>query len=352
MDYSKKIISLYEEPSEEKIVKYLETEDQDELTELYEFADLVRKSYVGDEIHIRGIIEFTNYCKRSCLYCGINRNNQDIKRYRMTVEEILERCVFAWNKGFKTVVLQGGEDPFYQIDDYIRILKGIKNSTNLAVTMAIGEKTEEEYKKMFESGAERFLLKHETSDPDLYSRLNPGMFLSERISCLKILKKIGFETGSGIMIGLPGQSLKSIAADILLFKELDIDMIGCGPFIPHPSTPLKESDQMAEDLTYRVLALNRIVTRNTNLPSTTALSTINEHDAREKALKRGANVIMPNLTPMPYRQYYEIYPNKKRTEVSSNEFMQELRKLAEKLGRKISISHGFRNKNQSSNLLI
>jgi biotin synthase len=225
----------------------------------------------------------------------------------MKPEEIVAAAKAAYDKGFRTVVLQSGEDSFYTNEDYIFIIKQIKAFGDIAVTLAFGEKSEAEYRAYFEAGADRYLLKHETSDRELYHALNPGMSYENRIRCLKILKKIGFQVGSGIMIGLPGQSLESIADDILLFLELDLDMMGCGPFIPHPVTPLADARLGSVDLTYRVLALNRIVSCNAHLPVTTALLTLDE-GARELGLKRGANVIMPNLTPEKYRRLYDIYP--------------------------------------------
>jgi biotin synthase len=335
---------LYEKPNKEDILYYLSTDDETELDEFYRFADDVRRTHVGEAIHLRAIIEFSNYCRRSCLYCGINKHNKGITRYRMPPDEIISTAREAYRKGYRTVVLQSGEDEGYSRDDYIRIIKSIKEINNMAVTLAIGEKNVEEYRAYREAGADRFLLKHETSDPELYEKLNPGMNYKNRINCLIELKKLGFQAGSGIMLGLPGQSLESIANDIMLFLELDIDMIGCGPFISHPDTPLKHSDNdiLGEDLSYRVLALNRIVTRDTHLPATTALSTVNEEEGRILALKRGANVIMPNMTPQKYRRFYEIYPNKKRIEVSSLDFRKELSNLAAALGRHISDTQGHR----------
>ncbi len=333
---------LYNEPNREDIIYFLETSQKDELNALYSFADQIRKQYVGDAVHLRAIIEFSNYCRCGCLYCGINRANTRVQRYRISREEIVSIAADAYKSGYRTVVLQSGEDPTYSIDDYIYIIRKIKKLGDIAITLACGEKEEEEYFYFYSAGADRYLLKHETSDPILYDRLNPGMSLENRIKCLKTLKRIGYQTGSGIMIGLPGQTIESIADDILFFLEMDIDMIGCGPFIPHPDTPLKDSPVGSEELTYRVLAINRIVTRNTLLPATTALSTINEHEGRKLALMRGANVVMPNVTPLKYRQLYEIYPNKKRIEVSSTDMIRDLETQFHQIGRYISHSPGDR----------
>lgn len=342
MNANTRLNRLFKHPDKEDILHFLRTDNPEELESLYRRADEVRKEFVGDAIHLRAIIEFSNYCRRGCIYCGINKDCLETTRYRIPPAEIIEIAGQAIAKGYRTIVLQSGEDPHYTASDYETIIRGIKSHGDVAITLACGEKSEEEYRAYFKAGAERYLLKHETSDPDLYHRLNPGMSYENRIHCLRTLKKIGFQSGSGIMIGLPGQTFESIAGDILLFKELDIDMIGAGPFIAHPATGIKENEMDREDITYRVLALNRIVTRSTHLPATTALSTINETDARKIALRRGANVIMPNETPQKYRRYYEIYPNKKRIEVSDTDFRRELRELAGSLGRFISDSHGHR----------
>lgn len=342
MNVEKRLDRLYETPEKEDILYFLETRNPEEKEALFRRADEVRRRFIGDVIHLRAIIEFSNYCRRGCLYCGINRNCINTVRYRIPVDELIEIAGNAVKKGYQTLVLQSGEDPWYSVKDYEDIIRGIKSFGDVAITLACGEKSESEYRAFFKAGADRYLLKHETSDIQLYQRLNPGMSYHNRIHCLKVLKSIGFQTGSGIMIGLPGQTTASLADDILLFLNLDIDMIGCGPFIAHPATGLKENDMDREDITYRVLALNRIVTRDTHLPATTALSTINATDARKLALTRGADVVMPNETPHKYRQYYEIYPNKKRTEVSDIDFLAELKLLAHSLGRQIGADPGHR----------
>lgn len=338
----KRLDRLFERPNHDDVLYFLRTGDNNELADLYRFADGVRQEYVGDEIHLRAIIEFSNYCRRACIYCGINKHCKNVTRYRMSPVEIISAAKKAYNAGFRTVVLQSGEDPDYAISDYFYILRDLKECDDLAITLSIGEKSAEEYNALYKSGAHRFLLKIETSHPKIYRQLNPGMSLDDRLECLRTLKETGFQTGSGIMIGLPGQTLESIASDIMLFKELDLDMIGCGPFVPHPDTPLKNHPTGSADLTFRVLALNRIVSRDTHLPATTALTVIDGADGRRLALQRGANVVMPNMTPEPYRKYYEIYPNKKRTEVGSTDFRNELEELAASLGRTISNTPGHR----------
>jgi len=343
----KRLERLYEQPNRDDVLYYLRTGNSNELAALYRFADEVRREYVGDEIHLRAIIEFSNYCRRGCLYCGINTNCTTVTRCRMTPNQVISAALDAYRQGYRTVVLQSGEDRCYAPSDYSYILRKLRQHNDLAITLSIGEKTAVQYLALYKNGAHRFLLKHETSHPEVYRKLNPGMSLDHRLECLRTLKEIGFQTGGGIMIGLPGQTLDSIANDIMLFKELDLDMIGCGPFIPHPGTPLKNTPPGSVDLTFRVLALNRIVTRDTHLPATTALSAVYGRGARRLALQRGANVIMPNKTPEEFRKFYEIYPNKKRTEVGSGNFRHELEEVAAALGRTIATSPGHRiKKNQ------
>lgn len=344
MNINERLTQLFENPNKEDILYFLKTRRPEEVEALYRFADDVRKQFVGDAVHLRAIIEFSNRCKQGCLYCGINKTNKTVKRYRMKPDEIVAAACKAYQAGYQTVVLQSGEDPYYSRKHYRYIIKEIKKCGVPAVTLSIGEKTRDDYRAYYNAGADRFLLKHETSDSNLYDALNPERDLKTRFRHLKSLKAIGFQTGGGIMIGLPAQTLGSIADDILLFKQLDLDMIGCGPFIPHPDTPLGQAESGSEELTYRVLALNRIVTRDTNLPVTTSLSTLDETDARKLALQRGANVIMPNLTPPKYRKHYEIYPNKNRIDVNSVDYRKELEILIASLGRHISDTPGHREK--------
>ncbi len=313
-------IQKKENYSKKEIIDFLKLTDKNALEDLYSLADETRKEYVGDEIKLRGIIEFSNYCAQNCTYCGIRGANKEINRYRLTVDEILKAAVNAEKLGYKTVVLQSGEDFSYDIKTLCTLIKEIKTNTDLFITLSIGEKTFDEYLKFKNAGADRYLIKHETSDHLLYQKLHPKMSFENRINCLKNLKKIGFETGSGIMVGLPGQSLDSIADDILLFKDLELEMMGIGPYLPHPKTPLgleflnSENNEIegldTEELVYKTLAVTRIVTKITNLPATTALATVNEQEGRNKALKVGANVIMLNVTPSNYKCFYEIYPAK------------------------------------------
>jgi biotin synthase len=310
-----------EELTKDDIVNLLHLTASCDLQKLFDKADKVRKEYMGDIVHMRGIIEFSNHCARWCTYCGLNAKNTRLERYRMPVEEIVETAKKAHSMGYKTVVLQSGEDNYYTIEVVEDLIKRIKAEMDIVITLSMGERSDEEYKRMKEAGANRYLLKHETSDRVLYKKMHPDMDFDKRIHCLKTLKKLGFEVGSGIMIGLPGQSFESIADDILLFKELEIDMIGMGPYISHPETELYKEyqkfghftpdiDYDLEEMVYKVLAITRIVTKRTHLPATTALATTNPARGRELALTRGANVVMPNVTDRKYRNLYEIYPAK------------------------------------------
>jgi biotin synthase len=310
-----------EELQKDDIVRLLNLTETEDLQKLYTKADSIRKENMGDLVHLRGIIEISNYCKRACNYCGLRAPNESLERYRMPIEEIVETAQKAYDLGYKTVVLQSGEDNFYTIELIEEIVKSIKSKMDIIITLSLGERSEEEYKRMRNAGTDRYLIKHETSNKELYQKLHPDMSYENRIRCLKIIKKLGFETGSGIMIGIPGQTLESIADDIILFKTLNIDMIGMGPYIPHPGTPLyqdfeessyftKDINFNIEEMVYKVLAITRIVNPKAHLPATTALATTNPAQGRELALSRGANVVMPNVTDRKYRKLYEIYPAK------------------------------------------
>jgi biotin synthase len=342
MDAGERLLRLYREANRDDLLHFLSGAEAGSDEALFAFADRVRREHVGDAIHLRAIVEVSSFCRNDCLYCGLRRSNRGLPRLRMPLAEIVSQCRRAAALGFRTVVLQSGEDPFYGREAVVDLLRRVKGETGLAVTLALGERSEEEYRDFFASGADRYLLKHETSDRELYERLDPGLSHERRIDCLRTLKRIGYQTGSGIMVGLPGQSLESIAGDILLFRDLDIDMIGCGPFVPHPVTPLAGAAPGSEQLTYRVVALARVVTRDTHIPATTALAVTAGEAGRANALCRGANVVMPNITPQPWRRAYEIYPNKGRAEVFDPALLERLRQTARALGRVIAEDDGPR----------
>lgn len=301
----------------------LREEEPARLARLYAEADRVRHASVGDAVHLRGLIEVSNHCVRECGYCGMRAPRRELKRYRLTRNEVLDGAKLAVELGYGTVVLQAGEDYGITRDWLTEIVRYIKAHTRLAVTLSMGERPEEDLKAWRNAGADRYLIRFETSDPALYSQIHPAFrgAPSDRIAILKSLKRLGYEAGSGVMIGLPGQTFASLAADIELFQRLDLDMIGVGPYIPHPATPLGQgrwhrdidrAEQVpnTEEMVYKVVALTRLACPYANIPSTTALATINLANGRELGLARGANVVMPNLTPVAYRSLYEIYPSK------------------------------------------
>lgn len=276
--------------------------------ELLNAADEVRRRFVGDEVHLRGLIEFSNICKNNCCYCGIRRDNKNATRYHMEPDEIIALAGQAKDYGFKTVVMQSGEDLSFTVDKMHYILSNIKK-LDIAITLSIGEKTFEEYKAYKEAGADRYLLRIETTDKDLYHRLDPGMSWENRKRCLIDLGRLGYEVGSGSMVGLPGQSITSIADDILFFKEMKIDMAGIGPFIPHKDTPLADEEGRAFKLSLKTMALTRLLLPDINIPATTAMEALHP-EGRIIALQSGANVVMPNVTSTEYKKFYELYPGK------------------------------------------
>jgi biotin synthase len=322
----------------EEILSLLKIRDEKERFLLRELADKVRQDKVGDEVHIRGIIEFSNHCRRRCLYCGINCTNKRLTRYRMAPEEIVEAGIYAADLGIKTVVLQSGEDPYYSRDMLADVIREIKKK-NVAVTLSVGERPEKDYQAFREAGADRYLLKFETSNPDLYRGLHPDSSLAERLKHLKWLREAGYQLGSGFMIGLPGQTLDMLADDILLMRELRLEMAGVGPFIPHPSTPLKDAPPGDTELSLNVLAISRLVIPWAHLPATTALSSLSS-EGRAKGLRSGANVLMPNMTPVKYRKLYEIYPHKAETLDTPEDLYQETVSLILSLGRKVAQDPG------------
>ena len=297
-------------PSAEDIKYLLSITDETEINTIFDFANRVRREYMGEGILLRGIVEFSNFCSKSCTYCGLSSSNSKLERYTLSKDQILVSAAQMASSGIKTIVLQSGESNEIGLKPLIEAIKEIKSLFQIAVTLSIGEKTYEEYKALKEAGADRYLLKIETSDKILYESLHPGMSFDERVKCLKYLEDLGFQVGSGIIVGLKGQTISSIAKDLLFFKKHDFDMIGIGPFIPHFDTPLKGMPKGDTMLTLKTIALTRIITRNSHIPATTALGSL-EKDFRADGLKAGANVLMPNYTPQPFKKLYDIYPGKK-----------------------------------------
>ena len=290
--------------SKKEIVNILKSPD----TDIFKEADAVRKKYVGDGVHLRGLIEFSNICKCNCLYCGLQSSNKHVNRYRLSKDEIWDIAKKGVDEGFKTIVLQSGEDDYFNTKLMCEIISEIKN-LGVALTLSIGEKSFEDYKAFKDAGADRYLLRIETTDKILYKKMHPYADFDNRMRCLYDLKKLGYETGTGCLVGLPDQTVESLAEDILFFKKLDADMIGIGPFIPHPDTPLKDANTGSLDLAIKVMAITRILLKDINIPATTAMESLRA-DGRLFALQSGANVVMPNLTDDYHKKMYEIYPNK------------------------------------------
>ena len=326
--------------SESEIVEILKNDTINEL--LFDTADKVRKQYVGDEVHLRGLIEFSNICRCNCFYCGLRKDNTAVQRYRMALEEILLLAQKAKDFGYKTVVLQSGEDAYFDTDKMCRIIQEIKE-LDLALTLSIGEKSYEEYKAYKDAGADRYLLRIETTDRELYKKLHPSMSFENRVRCLNDLKTLGFEVGTGCLVGLPHQSDESLARDILFFKNIDADMIGLGPFIPSPQTPLQNENGGTLIKALKVMALTRLLLPDINIPATTAMETLQEN-GRMLALKSGANVVMPNVTDEECKQKYTIYPGKASLNNTAQEYRNSIVKKIEAIGRTISNGYGFHKK--------
>ena len=282
--------------------------DEQNQSELFARADEVRKKNVGDEVHLRALIEFSNICRNNCLYCGIRKDNRQVKRYRLSEEEIINTAKSAVAMGFKTIVLQSGEDMWFSVERMCHIISEIKK-LDVALTLSIGEREYEEYKAFREAGADRYLMRIETTDKNLYHKLDPQMSWQKRYECLLMIKELGYELGSGIMVGLPEQSIESIADDLLWLKDLGVDMAGIGPFIAHPQTPLANQNSGNLYLSLRTMAVMRLLLPDINIPATTAMESLHR-SGRIMALKCGANVVMPNVTIGEYRKLYELYPNK------------------------------------------
>lgn len=328
------------ELTEDELTALLENPAAD--ADLFAAADRVREKYVGNEVHLRALIEFTNICKNGCLYCGLRAANGSVARCRLTAEQILTLAQKAAGYGYKTVVLQGGEDPFFTADVLTPLLRQIK-ALGLAITLSLGERSFEDYRAFKEAGADRYLLRIETTDKVLYEKYNPGMSFENRLRCLRDLKRLGYETGTGVLVGLPGQTERSLAKDILFFKELDADMIGLGPFIPNPHTPLKDAPPPALTPALKVMALTRLLLPDINIPATTAMETL-EPDGRLKALQSGANVVMPNITEGEARQNYALYPGKAGALDEPQAFRARLEEKLRSIGRPVSSGYGWRAK--------
>ena len=306
--------------------EYLIDNRNDEIAEFLKMeAVKKRKEVYGNSVFIRGLIEISNICKNDCLYCGIRASNKECDRYRLTKDEILSCCDEGYSLGFRTFVMQGGEDLHFTDEILVDIIRSIKEKyPDCAVTLSLGERTYESYKKLYSAGADRYLLRHETADEDHYNKLHPDkMNFKTRMECLKNLKEIGFQTGCGFMVGSPYQTTENLAKDLKFIEEFSPEMCGIGPFIPHKSTEFKDFPSGNVELTCYLLSIIRLIKPTILLPATTALGTA-EQGGREKGILCGANVIMPNLSPQGVRKKYELYNNKL---ISGNESAQEIENL-------------------------
>ena len=307
---------------------------------LQEKADRVRREIYENKIFIRGLIEISNICKNNCYYCGIRAGNSNCQRYRLTESEILDCCKTGYDLGFRTFVLQGGEDSF--TDEFLcNLIKNIKNKyPDCAVTLSLGERDKESYQALFEAGADRYLLRHEAADNELYKKLHPdGMLLSNRLECLENLKELGYQVGCGFMVGAPYQTNLHIAKDLKFIEEFSPDMCGIGPFIPHKDTIFKDSESGTVELTCYLLSIIRLIKPNILLPATTALGTIDEN-GREKGVLSGANVVMPNLSPEDAKKKYDLYDNKISWGAESAINLEELKNKMEKIGFQVVCERG------------
>lgn len=324
--------------TKKEIVDILKDDSQNEW--LFSLADKVRRENVGDEVHLRGLIEFSNICHCFCKYCGLRSENKELDRYRILPDDIVKYAQKAVEMGYKTIVLQSGEDVFYSKEILCDIIKRIKEF-DVALTLSIGERSFEDYKAFRDCGADRYLIRIETTDKDLYKKMHPNMSFDNRVRCLKDLGKLGYEVGTGCLVGLPEQTVESLADDILFFKEINADMVGIGPFIAHPHTPLKDMPNGDFTLALKVMALTRILLKNINIPATTAMETLNPN-GRIIALQSGANVVMPNVTTTEYRAKYEIYPNKICINENPSQCFNCIGGKIRSIGRTISTDYGFR----------
>lgn len=308
---------------------------------LFAAARFVREPHYGHKVFLRGLIEFTNYCKNDCYYCGIRRSNQNAVRYRLTKEEILLCCKIGYTNGLRTFVLQGGEDMYFSTEKMTDIVSSIKKAyPDCAVTLSVGEKDFAAYAAYFKAGADRFLLRHETADEKHYTLLHPlEMSFAHRMNCLKELKEIGYQVGAGMMIGSPYQTIDNLIADLKFLSEFKPHMIGIGPFIPHNQTPFKDKQAGSVELTLVILSIVRLLLPKVLLPATTALATLSENGT-VKGLEAGANVIMPNISPTNIRNLYTLYNNKKIAGGESLEGINNLKGMLKQYGYEVIVGRG------------
>lgn len=327
--------------SREELIYIISEGENKDWEYLFERARAVRDKAYGRKVFMRGLIEISNICKNDCLYCGIRKSNPHAERYRLNKQQILDCCAAGYELGFRTFVMQGGEDPWYTDEIMIDIISSIKaRYPDCAITLSLGEKSYETYKAYFDAGADRYLLRHETANEEHYKKLHPKeMSLRERKQCLYNLKEIGFQTGCGFMVGSPYQTAECIAEDLMFIRELDPQMVGIGPFIPQKDTPFGGEKPGTLEQTLRLLAIIRLMLPNVLLPATTALGTIHP-EGRELGIMSGANVVMPNLSPLDVRKKYLLYDNKICTGDEAAECCRCLRNRMSKIGHELVVSRG------------
>ena len=336
-------ISISNSATDDELISIINNKDIETDDYLYNTADKIRQKYYGNDVYLRGLIEFTNYCRNDCYYCGIRAGNNNTERYRLSEEDILACCENGYELGFRTFVLQGGEDNYYSDDLICKIVSSIKKIySDCAVTLSIGEKSYESYKRFYDCGADRYLLRHETATNSHYAKLHPEkMSLDNRKKCLYNLKEIGYQVGAGFMVGSPYQTVENLVADLQFLKKFEPDMIGIGPFIPHSETPFAEFKGGTLRDTLVMVALTRILIPTSLIPATTALGTISTQ-GRELGLKAGANVVMPNLSPVKFRKLYDLYDNKICTGEEAAECRFCLENRVKSAGYNIVVSRGDR----------
>lgn len=325
--------------SDSELKNLIESNERPEL--LAEYADKVRRKYYGNKVFLRGLIEISSYCRNDCFYCGIRRSNRNAERYRLSREEILSCCENGYNLGFRTFVMQGGEDAYFTDDFMCSLISEVKKKyPDCAVTLSLGERSYESYRRMKESGADRYLLRHEAASEELYGKLHPSeMSLANRKECLFNLHKLGYQVGAGFMVGVPFQTTENIIEDLRFLQELHLHMIGIGPFVPHHDTPFADKKGGTLEMTLKLLGILRLMFPKALIPATTALGTISP-DGREMGLKTGCNVVMPNLSPVSVRKKYDLYDNKICTREEAAECITCLQRRIESVGYKISPERG------------
>lgn len=327
--------------SKEEFVCLIEQRTEEDAQYLASLARKEAQKIYGTGVFPRGLIEFTNYCKNDCLYCGIRRSNPNVSRYRLTEEQILSACESGYELGYRSFVLQGGEDPYFDDERMVSIVSSMRKTyPDCAITLSLGERSAESYQALYKAGANRYLLRHETATEDHYQHLHPEkMSLSHRKQCLWNLKKAGFHVGTGFMVGAPGQTAAHLAEDLLFIKELEPKMVGIGPFVPHHDTPFKDEPSGTAELTTFLISVLRLMNHHLLLPSTTALGTI-DPKGREKGILAGANVVMPNLSPIDVRKDYALYDNKICTGDEAAECVGCLGRRMDSIGYHLDFSRG------------